>query len=120
MTDAQLADQVIVLYFLPLHQDYAYSRMSISCLKDTYKFLQLENGFEVVLVSNGTADVSIFRSDYYYAFRMSFESRFYYMPWTAIPFEDTKSIERLVSRFGIDRLSVMYLHPLIIWHGSAK
>ncbi|KAK1356032.1 hypothetical protein POM88_049288 [Heracleum sosnowskyi] len=53
---AQLAGKVIVLYFLPLHHDYVYSRISISYLIDTYTYLLPDNVFEVVLVAYGTAE----------------------------------------------------------------
>ncbi|KAK1354400.1 hypothetical protein POM88_047656 [Heracleum sosnowskyi] len=51
-----LEGKVIVLYFLPLHHDYLYSRMSISYLADTYTYLLPDNVFEVVVVPYGTAE----------------------------------------------------------------
>ncbi|KAL8123450.1 hypothetical protein AgCh_011426 [Apium graveolens] len=94
---SQLAGKVLVLYFLPLHHDYVYSRISISYLIDTYTYLLPDNVFEVVLVAYGTAE------DLHYN-QSNFESIFYHMPWTAIPFPDITSRERIVRRFGIDRL----------------
>ncbi|KAK1356034.1 hypothetical protein POM88_049290 [Heracleum sosnowskyi] len=89
---AQLAGKVIVLYFLPLHQDYVYSRMSISHLIDTYTYLLPDNVFEVVLVAYGTAEDLRYNQS-------NFESILYHMPWTAIPFPDITSRERLRKRW---------------------
>ncbi|XP_074355030.1 putative nucleoredoxin 1 [Apium graveolens] len=100
---AQLAGKVIVLYFLPLHHDYAYSRMSVSYLTDTYTYLLSDNVFEVVLVAYGSAE-DILSSDSYKDSQSHFESIFYHMPWTAIPFPDFTSRDHLARRFGIDRL----------------
>ncbi|XP_074364103.1 putative nucleoredoxin 1 [Apium graveolens] len=100
---AQFAGKVILLYFLPVHHDYLYSRSSISYLTDTYTYLFPDNVFEVVVVPYGTAD-DMLLTDSYECNKSSFESLFYHMPWTAIPFPDIASRERLVGRFGIDRL----------------
>lgn len=99
----QLTGKVIVLYFLPLHHDYLYSRMSVSYLTDTYTYLLPDNVFEVVVVPYGSAE-DMLLSDLYERNQSNFESIFHHMPWTAIPFPDITSRERLVGRFGIDRL----------------
>lgn len=97
MKAAQLVGKVIVLYFLPVHHDYVYSRMSISYLIDTYTYLMPDNVFEVVLVAYGSAEDLCYNQS-------NFEAIFSHMPWTAIPFPDITSRERLARRFGIDRL----------------
>ncbi|KAK1352077.1 hypothetical protein POM88_053791 [Heracleum sosnowskyi] len=95
---AQLAGKVIVLYFLPLHHDPVYSKMSISYLTDTYTYLLPDNVFEVVVVAYGTTE-DMLLSDSYKDNQSNFESIFYHMPWTAIPFPDITSRESLGIRY---------------------
>ncbi|KAK1352080.1 hypothetical protein POM88_053794 [Heracleum sosnowskyi] len=93
---AELAGKVIVLYFLPLHHDLVYSKMSTSYLTDTYTYLLPDNVFEVVLVAYGTAE-DLLLSDSYKDNQSNFESIFRQMPWTAIPFPDITSREHLAA-----------------------
>ncbi|KAK1352086.1 hypothetical protein POM88_053800 [Heracleum sosnowskyi] len=95
---AELAGKVIVLYFLPLHHDLVYSKMSTSYLTDTYTYLLPDNVFEVVLVAYGTAE-DLLLSDSYKDNQSNFESIFRQMPWTAIPFLDITSREHLNTIF---------------------
>lgn len=111
MKAAHLADKVIVLYFVPLLPDYSSSR-SRSFLIDTYNYLLPDNSFEVVLVAYGIAEDRIL-SDSHTNSKKTFEAIFSCMPWTAIPFSDITSRERLASRFGIGWPSD-YSAPVVI------
>ncbi|XP_074361926.1 putative nucleoredoxin 1 isoform X2 [Apium graveolens] len=98
---AHLAGKVTVLYFVPLRPVYSNtSSRSRSFLIDTYTYLLPDNNFEVVLVAYGTSEDKIL-SDSYTNSKKIFEVIFSCMPWTAIPFSDISSRERLASRFAI-------------------
>ncbi|KAL8123451.1 hypothetical protein AgCh_011427 [Apium graveolens] len=98
---AHLAGKVTVLYFVPLRPVYSNtSSRSRSFLIDTYTYLLPDNNFEVVLIAYGTSEDKIL-SDSYTNSKKIFEVIFSCMPWTAIPFSDISSRERLASRFAI-------------------
>lgn len=97
-----MAGKVIVLYFVPLDLD---SR-SVLSLTETYNYLLPDNVFEVVLVAYEKEKEKLsISSDSYTSSAEKFEALFALMPWTAVPFSDITSRERLFSRFGMDRPS---------------
>ncbi|KAL8093570.1 putative nucleoredoxin 1-2 [Apium graveolens] len=105
-----LEGKIVALYFLPLpHRTYDYNRTKwdVTFIMDDYKELQQHNNFEVVLVpiSRKTSykDLSEFPQFNYVDCQHHFDILFSYMPWTAIPFSDVASRERLQNTFGLSQ-----------------
>ncbi|KAL6512427.1 hypothetical protein OROHE_020039 [Orobanche hederae] len=104
----QLEGKVIAVYFMPLPPDFLQERMSTTFLMDTYNYLLPRAGFEVVLVPYECDDFRKNQNP-----EKEFEDIISRTPWTAIPFTDKTSINRLRRRFGIDRKSDIPLTVVI-------
>lgn len=99
MKAEELADKVIVVYFVPLLADYLPEWVATTHLTDTYNYLLPHNVFEVVLVAYEVREETLCSSSSNP--EKQFEAIFSRMPWTAIPFSDIATRERLSRRFAI-------------------
>ncbi|KAK1387725.1 hypothetical protein POM88_015903 [Heracleum sosnowskyi] len=106
----QLADKVVVVYFLllPLSHNSAFDeRWDITVLENVYNYLYLppDKGFEVVFVAVDDNDTSYNNEKSLHPYTETnlenhFQDVFSCMPWPAIPFYDITSREYLQRTFG--------------------
>lgn len=120
--------KVIALYFLPLpHRTFDYNmiKSDATFVIDEYKELQQHNNFEVVLVPVSSERSSVEDFTEFPIFDSTdcqhhFDILFSYMPWTAIPFTDVASRERLQTTFGLSQRYIYSHHMLAIVDPTGK
>lgn len=90
-----MAGKVIIIYFVSLSYNYLRERRATKNLIDLYNAIQPKSGFEIVWVP--IIDNKTVQKDHP---EEVFKEKFACMPWSAIPYSDLPSGERLLRRFG--------------------